>query len=680
MRALLRAATLVGALLACCRGFQQPLGVNTVHRGERNAFSSKAVSRSSVLRLDTEEDDDVLADLNWLHTRLQFALDQEDYAEAANVRDRIRRCADIGGAGMATEAAWTNLGVPDWLADRLERLNFPLPTRVQLHSLRAAERGDDSAICAPTGSGKTLSYLLPLLTQLSDDLLSEDLSNYLAGFLDGGRSRGNAKGAERRRAAAQNATGGESALTEMAVPTPAVLIVVPTRELGVQVSMLCYRLLGGGTTNPTLQPYSHPSRYVAGGKANMFSYQGPRNVKVAGLWDEQGLTAGAAPDGTLDPNLLKGVHIVVGTPEYLSRVAVGGKLKLQNVRNIVIDEADMCLTEPANAEAMDVLLRRMAEMREESSMPTPQTLLAGASLSPKMIRRAIDDGWVRAPALVSEFGWTDVEIESAESSLAAGARSIVSAQRVPAGAAHEYVVAEPKAAVATLCRILRERFEAVNSETEPPRVVVFAPSADSAVKLASRLQGALFGSFSGDASAGLWGLSVLLPSAESRLETTLDSDTNTLNVLESSLRVMEMFACNRTSVLVTTAAATRGLDFPQVTDVLNLGIVGSAADYVHRAGRVGRVGQLARGNVLSVLCAAEVDELLALGRELSFSPCERKPPDVVALSEVVRFTDDDDEKPTVAGVKNEDAVQVLADIYNLLDTTEPDFDADGQQL
>jgi len=32
-----------------------------------------------------------------------------------------------------------------------------------------------------------------------------------------------------------------------------------------------------------------------------------------------------------------------------------------------------------------------------------------------------------------------------------------------------------------------------------------------------------------------------------------------------------------------------------VTDVLNLGIVGSAADYVHRAGRVGRVG-LARAN------------------------------------------------------------------------------------
>ena len=41
--------------------------------------------------------------------------------------------------------------------------------------------------------------------------------------------------------------------------------------------------------------------------------------------------------------------------------------------------------------------------------------------------------------------------------------------------------------------------------------------------------------------------------------------------------------------------------------------VPSPADYVHRAGRVGRVGQLARGTVTSVLCAAEVPELLELG-------------------------------------------------------------------
>ena len=73
------------------------------------------------------------------------------------------------------------------------------------------------------------------------------------------------------------------------------------------------------------------------------------------------------------------------------------------------------------------------------------------------------------------------------------------------------------------CVTVRARFEAVNSETEPPRVVVFAQSANEAVQLAQRLQGALFGTISGDASTGLWGLSVLLPSAEALL---VAADTN----------------------------------------------------------------------------------------------------------------------------------------------------------
>ncbi len=594
------------------------------------------------------------ADLNWLHTQLHRALDAEDYLKAAQLRDSIRH-----RAGVSDEASWIRLGVPDWLADRLERLNYPLPTRVQLHALRATEAGDDAAVCAPTGSGKTLAYLLPLLAQLSDDLLSEDLAEYLGSAIDGGRlARASARSRALRRAAIDSAAANEetAAQSGFEVPTPAMLVVVPTRELGVQVSMVCYRLLGGGTTNPTLQPYNHPSRFQPGGKANMFSYKGPRHVKVAGLWDEQSLFAAAYQD------MLKGVHIIVGTPQYLSRVAVGGNLRLQHVRAIVVDEADACLIE--QADEMSHFMRRMAEVREANRVPPPQTLLAGASLSPPLVRRAVEKGWLRWPAVVSENGWTDVALEAVESTL-------VAEQRVPAGARHEYIVAEPRQEIATLCRLLRDRFEAVNSETEPPRVIVFAPSAEEAVALASRLQGALFGTVTGDAAAGLWGLSVLLPSAESRLETTVDDDTQQLSVLESSLRVMEMFACNRTSVLVTTAAATRGLDFPQVTDVLNLGIVGSPADYVHRAGRVGRVGQTERGSVVSVLCPAEVEDLLALGRTLHFLPRERPPPQPRPLASVFRDAGIDGEMPAAAGEPNEQAVQALSDIFNLLDTDEP---------
>mmetsp|Transcript_1770 Transcript_1770/g.3627 ORF Transcript_1770/g.3627 Transcript_1770/m.3627 type:complete len:200 (+) Transcript_1770:138-737(+) len=105
-----------------------------------------------------------------------------------------------------------------------------------------------------------------------------------------------------------------------------------------------------------------------------------------------------------------------------------------------------------------------------------------------------------------------------------------------------------------------------------------------------------------------------------------------------------------TSVLVTTASATRGLDFPQVTHVFNLGIVGAPVDYLHRAGRIGRVGQSERGAVVSVLGPAEVPQLLALGEELRFSPEQREPPAATNFS---------------AELDSDSAVQALTDLFNL---------------
>lgn len=175
------------------------------------------------------------ADLNWLHTKLHRALDAEDYALAAELRNAIRRRVGVA----SDEASWSALGVPDWLSDRLERLNFPLPTRVQLHALRATEAGDDAAVCAPTGSGKTLSYLLPLLIALSDDLLSEDLAAYLGSAIDGGRpARASARSRALRKAALESenafaegaAESNETMKSEFSVPTPAVMVVVPARR------------------------------------------------------------------------------------------------------------------------------------------------------------------------------------------------------------------------------------------------------------------------------------------------------------------------------------------------------------------------------------------------------------------------------------------------------------------
>ena len=243
-------------------------------------------------------------DLNLLQTRLYRAVQCENYEEAATYRDRI--AAAIGSSGDCLD--WRSFGVPEWLCDRLERMGFHMPTRVQVHALEAMnDRGRDAAICAATGSGKTLAYLVPALARLSGDLVQDSLFDAVLA----GRTRTQPRGELKV---------GEDGRLPTDMPTPALVVVVPTRELGVQVSLLAYRLLGGGVNNPTLQPYSNPWKHQPGNKANMFSYKGPRNVLVAGLWDEPMLTA------AVDQDLLKRVHVLVGTPEYLARVAVRGKL------------------------------------------------------------------------------------------------------------------------------------------------------------------------------------------------------------------------------------------------------------------------------------------------------------------------------------------------------------------
>lgn len=60
-----------------------------------------------------------------------------------------------------------------------------------------------------------------------------------------------------------------SSLVCMLLQAPQAVIVAPTRELGVQIVMLIYKLLGGTTS--ARQP---------GDPANMFQYTGPRGIKV----------------------------------------------------------------------------------------------------------------------------------------------------------------------------------------------------------------------------------------------------------------------------------------------------------------------------------------------------------------------------------------------------------------
>lgn len=65
-------------------------------------------------------------------------------------------------------------------------------------------------------------------------------------------------------------------------------------------------------------------------------------------------------------------------------------------------------------------------------------------------------------------------------------------------------------------------------------------------------------------------------------------------------------------VLVATDIAARGIDIPQLPQVVNFEIPHVAEDYVHRIGRTGRAGE--PGKAVSLVCADEADDLFSIER------------------------------------------------------------------
>ena len=59
-----------------------------------------------------------------------------------------------------------DIGVPPELIRVLDRLNIVSPTEIQELSIPVALRGDDILASAQTGTGKTLSFALPIVMSM----------------------------------------------------------------------------------------------------------------------------------------------------------------------------------------------------------------------------------------------------------------------------------------------------------------------------------------------------------------------------------------------------------------------------------------------------------------------------------------------------------------------------------
>ena len=234
-------------------------------------------------------------------------------------------------AGPAAVSAFAELGLDPRITATLTTLGYEEPTPIQSAAIPVLLDGRDVLGQAATGTGKTAAFTLPLIQRAA--LGVEVVGRVVEG--------------------AETDDGADDAAIDVERGGPAVLILVPTRELAMQVGEAVHKY-GKGL--------------------------GMRAVPVYGGQDiRRQLRA-----------LERGADVVIATPGRALDHIRRNTLKLGNIRSVVLDEADEML-DMGFAEDLEAIL---------SAAPTTrQTALFSATLAPRI--RALAERHLNHPVRVS---------------------------------------------------------------------------------------------------------------------------------------------------------------------------------------------------------------------------------------------------------------------------------------
>mmetsp|Transcript_16049 Transcript_16049/g.37194 ORF Transcript_16049/g.37194 Transcript_16049/m.37194 type:complete len:794 (-) Transcript_16049:65-2446(-) len=649
--------------------------------------------------------------LNELQTLLREAVSEQEFLDAASFSDELfdrLYGSNDDGVRMSPEEkkakrrrmSWRGQGAAPWLVDRLDALNYTLPTTIQINAMEAVnqilseknsdsdvengydedgyeydeyegertmeerinEKGKDMGIVVSgsTGSGKTLAFLVPLLSTLSDSLfarqririgaeesvgdfsgdLVERISVVTSPAVQSNAKRPLRAGAIATGASNPNPTLGKSGASAVKdVKSPLALVVVPTRELGIQTAVLLYELVGGSIKKDPNEIRN---------KANMFKYKGPKGIRIGCILDDEEAEFGL--------KLQTDVTIVM--PEYVGKLIADGDLIPSSLRVVAFDEADLAL-EMISPQTLTTLFDTKSRALsakgdgeddgdyipyEERGLQQRLTFMVGASVTESLgslvvKSRILPEGKSYIATATRNY---PIERQSTDNQAGADIDANMAAGEQPKkaslkdldvcldpGLKHQrVVVGNETTGLLVLTRLLRKELEDHeklnrNDDGPSPRVVVFFPDEAVAKDSIVPLRDALWGEHK---------LCVLLPKTG-----------------VNPLQMLEQFKNNETTVMLATPNSVRGLDFPQVTHVYTLYLpTEDPREYVHLAGRVGRVGQTGSvcgtgGQVLSILKSEDADKMELLASELGFEFTDVAPIDVEIPRLKTPAIDDDDE-------------------------------------
>ncbi|MEW9050920.1 MAG: DEAD/DEAH box helicase [Neobacillus sp.] len=345
-----------------------------------------------------------------------------------------------------------------------EKSGFETPTNIQLAAIPTILEGKDIIGESPTGTGKTLAYLLPLLNQIENN--SQSLQ---------------------------------------------AVVLASSQELVMQVFQ-------------EFQKWSEGS--------------GIRGTSIIG---------GANVKRQLE-KLKKRPHVIFATPGRLFELIKQKKVKMHEVRMVVLDEGDQLLI-PEHLNTVQSIVK--------STMGDRQVVLFSATMK------------AATEKLAKEFT-NEPEVLRIKRDEKAASGEVD----------HIYFLAEPRDKIKLLEKIVRlEKIKALAFINDIGELEVFKE------KLKFK-----------ELSVGI-----------------LHSD---MKKLERQAE-LKAFRDGKLKMLIATDIAARGLDIQGVTHVVQIDLPRDIDQYVHRAGRTGRMG--ASGTVISLVTEREERELKRYSRELKVS-------------------------------------------------------------
>jgi ATP-dependent RNA helicase MRH4 len=483
--------------------------------------------------------------------KMQRALAPVSYTQRALVKERITAIESFEQfkllpsvrSSISTQALQ---GMTDIRPTPVQRIAIPAllgseNINRRSRSKASALKREDFLIAAETGSGKTLSYLIPTINAVKlAEAADADVEAY-------------EKELQEEKIRQNDFSLPSPPISNMPHPTtgrPRAIILVPTSELVTQVGNL-------------VKAFSHTVKFRSAMLSSSFSGKVIRNRLFSP----------------------KGIDIVVSTPHLLSSIADSDPNILSRVTHLIVDEADSLLDRGFSPLTQAIIDRASPSLK--------QLVLCSATIPRSMdsflhkrfpdIRRLTTPNLHAIPRRV-QLGVVDVERTPYQ-----GNKNLACADQIwsigKAAADHD----GPVKGEMDVKRVLvfvneREKAQEVAEYLVSKGIDALALSRDTP----EQRQSEMLASFT--SSVPLTG------PKENHPGTLADNQPNYIPPGQGPPPVKRQLP--NMKVLVTTDLGSRGIDTLAVRNVILYDVPHSTIDFIHRLGRTGRMGRRGRGIVL----------------------------------------------------------------------------------